>query len=36
VHIGEDKAFDENKRGLAGTVLLYKILGAAAASSADV
>ncbi|KAL4512388.1 hypothetical protein ABPG72_005390 [Tetrahymena utriculariae] len=28
--VGEDAAFTENKRGLAGTVLLYKMLGAAA------
>lgn len=30
IHVGDDIAFDENKRGLAGTVLVYKILGAAA------
>lgn len=29
VQIGEDITFSENKRGLAGTVLIYKILGAA-------
>lgn len=30
IRVGDDIAFETNKRGLAGTVLLYKILGAAA------
>ncbi|EGR27676.1 hypothetical protein IMG5_191210 [Ichthyophthirius multifiliis] len=27
IHVGEDAAFEQDKRGLAGTVVLYKILG---------